>query len=860
MPETINYFTTKTFDRCLQDACLRGGTAKKRHDKVRVVLGSLKEANPFALLSVTNNGETRLARCVKYDLGDGWRLVTQQSAKACIFLFVGDHDDTDRWLDAHKGETFGVRENQLVRIPGIGADPSGPRRRAAEATMVPLIEQLPIPMQDDLMCSLPRSVCRALEALDGLSEPGAIDVALDAVIDPERRGLLTSVLKLLLTGDVDGAIAHVELRAGKIALLEQLDANDFIGVDDGDQIRRLKIGSDDYQRWMEAFERRAEWQDWFLFLHPEQDRVVKADYNGPAQLSGVSGSGKTCVLVRRALRLAEASKEACVLLLTLNRSLAGLLRKLVDAACVQGEVRRRIKVTSLFELAGDLLIEFEPENARSYEDVTWKTNEHVDEIFREYYRCWAANEDARVLRPVHRSLTAQGISGEAYLREEFDWIRSAAGPDLRATTYPAIERVGRKIPIAADRRRDILRGLEGWERKMSAVGVIDYLGLTSALSRHASQLTPTYDHILVDEAQDFGTTELRIVRRLAKVGPNDIFLCGDVAQTVLPKHRVQAEAGVVATARERIQRNYRNSRQILAAAYDVLQSNLTEDMLDSPDLEILDPRFSNFSGPVPLALAAETLDDEIMFARTYVAGRLDQGERHACIAFAGFSQRDVKGFGDACGVAVLDGGFDPKASRLVFSDLEQTKGYEFDVLVIVGCRDGILPAQGAPHEEAFRDACKLYVAMTRARRELILSYHGAASRWIKDVAGTLAVDSWDNVEQPDYSLRNGTPARLSEVEVRDDGVEDPRDLTGAVFQFTPYALGMSTDAQDKLAELVDGRGLRAAGRNVRLKWPRIGDLESDLAATRQHDGRIGPKIADEFRAVFNRMPAAPKVE
>jgi hypothetical protein len=119
------------------------------------------------------------------------------------------------------------------------------------------------------------------------------------------------------------------------------------------------------------------------------------------------------------------------------------------------------------------------------------------------------------------------------------------------------------------------------------------------------------------------------------------------------------------------------------------------------------------------------------------------------------------------------------------------------------------------------------------------------------------VDAWDNVEQPDHNLRIGTPIRLPEVEVRDEGVEDPRGLTGKAFLFTPHALGMSSEAQDKLAELVDGRGLRAAGRNIRLKWPCIGDLESDLAATRQHDGRIGPKIADEFRTVFTRMLAAP---
>ena len=126
---------------------------------------------------------------------------------------------------------------------------------------------------------------------------------------------------------------------------------------DGDDIRRLRIGSPDYEAWLTAFEKRSEWHEWFLYLHPEQEKVVNADYVSAAQLSGVSGSGKTCVAVRRAMRLAQPS-DAKVLLLTLNRSLARLLDQLVDAACGDEAQRSRIEVTSFFELAQQLLQRF----------------------------------------------------------------------------------------------------------------------------------------------------------------------------------------------------------------------------------------------------------------------------------------------------------------------------------------------------------------------------------------------------------------------------------------------------------------------------------------------------------------------
>jgi hypothetical protein len=470
----------------------------------------------------------------------------------------------------------------------------------------------------------------------------------------------------------------------------------------------------------------------------------------------------------------------------------------------------------------------------------------VDEIFREYYRCWANNNDAAILLPLHRSLNARGVSGETYVRQELDWIRSAV-PPLRRDEYLILERKSRKFPFASDRRRDLLQGLDGWERKMRAIGVVDYLGLTSALAAHIANIKPSYTNVLVDEAQDFGTTELSIIRLLAAPGPNDLFLCGDIAQTVLPKHRSIADAGIENVTRERIRQNYRNSREILAAAYDLLKQNLHEDLFESTDLEILDPRFANFGGPVPVALAADSLEDEIAFARTYAETQLAQGLRTICIAFAGFSSRDISKFAARCGVTALDGAYDPNTNHLVLSDLEQTKGYEFETLIIINCCKDVLPAPDTPSEEAFRDICKLYVAMTRAKRELILSFHGTASLWLSAVSSTIAMDYWRSYEVPNPAFRQGMPEVLPEMDP-DTSIDDTSALFGNQFLYTPSALGLSIEAQEKLSELVDGRGLSRGGGGRRLKWPTISSLVKDLQETHVHDAIVGPVVADELRS------------
>ena len=172
----------------------------------------------------------------------------------------------------------------------------------------------------------------------------------------------------------------------------------------------------------------------------------------------------------------EGSEES-VLLVTLNRSLAGLIAELADTAAESAEIRTRVKVTSFFELCQEMLSEFEPDRMLNYDTVSWKLEEHIDEVFREYYRCWANSRKATVLLPIHQSLCAQGIGAEAYLREEFDWIRTAL-PFVNRATYTntnIVRRLGRRHPLKKEWREAILTGLTGWEEKMEAVGVIDYL-------------------------------------------------------------------------------------------------------------------------------------------------------------------------------------------------------------------------------------------------------------------------------------------------------------------------------------------------------------------------------------------------
>ena len=842
----ITYFRTKQFDRALKEAKL-GGQSRKAAAKISAVLGSLGDSDPFAGIQLTKNGETRISKCRKYELGEGWRLITVQDNRTCGFIYVGNHADVGHFLNQHQGILYGVRDGKLVTVPGAGL-PDLEESKYGRSSGLPLrLTDLLGEAADYVLDSLSHRTFRLIDRLDSNSTAKDIHEAVADIVDEKSRAFVLDVLGLLSAGNEEGWNARIAYERGEIIDSETVDPDRTIIVEDGDQIRGIIVGSPEYEKYIAAIERDSPWHDWFLYLHPEQERVVRKEYSGTAQLSGVSGSGKTCVLVRRAVRLAERN-GARVLILTLNRSLAGLLRKLVAASASEDE-RQRIEVISFFDLARNLLIELEPTVEKSLEETTWKLSEHVDEVFREYFRRWLNSDDARVMATLQRQLTARGISAEAYLREEFDWVRSAV-PAASRSQYLSMERTGRRVPILEDRRKDVLAGLKGWERKMEQVGVVDYLALTNALIGRTDSLSPRYDHILIDEAQDFGTTELSIVRKLVPVGADDIFLCGDVAQTVLPKHRSLGMADLQLGTRDRILQNYRNSREILRAAHALLINNLDESLFEEDGLELLDPKFANFSGPAPLALSADNLEQEIAYARTYAETRLKYGVKSVCIVIAGYTTRDIEAFAKACGAESLNGLYDPLESPLVFSDLEQTKGYEFETLIVVNCRNGVLPATGAPEEEAFRQGCKLYVAMTRARKELILSFSGEASPWLASVSDTIAVDDWSSCEDLDYRLLAGVPQVLPDCE--DARLGAPlAELTGLEYLYTEHALGLSVEAQEKLEELVDGTGAtKASGKRVR--WRSLEGAATDLNKNRLSDMLFGPKVSVELRANLAR--------
>jgi hypothetical protein len=112
-------YCTNRFTRLLKalrrtDKC--GAAAAERAEKLvrDISKGELSEEELLA--KQTKYGELRLQKCRKFDLGSGYRLIGLREKNRLCFVFVGTHDDCDRWLDQRRSDGFALNAEQLTPI------------------------------------------------------------------------------------------------------------------------------------------------------------------------------------------------------------------------------------------------------------------------------------------------------------------------------------------------------------------------------------------------------------------------------------------------------------------------------------------------------------------------------------------------------------------------------------------------------------------------------------------------------------------------------------------------------------------------------------------------------------------------
>ncbi len=562
-------------------------------------------------------------------------------------------------------------------------------------------------------------------------------------LEPERRAnLIYDLLCHAAKGEFDAAWQRLALHKGEARVVEGAElaavAKEAVNTES-------LLTFDDANVLREFVQRGGTLAEWMYFLHSSQRELVGREFNGPARLRGVSGSGKTCVLLHRARKLAKDYKQK-VVILTLTESMRKLLDTLLDDLC--GVERQLIHTSTVSSTIRDIV----SQSLGSQRLINRASDQDLDEII------------ARVIQVIrdHPGFSSAPFRnlGSAemhrFVREEFAYVRSrlVKADYSRYLETESFQRRGRGFALARPAREAILEGLFQFESELESLHVADQDAITQ-YARMAVVL-PTfagerYRSILIDEVQDLSQLELETIANLktpndepVRTSPNGLFLVGDGTQTIYRKGFRLASAGIQITGRSYLlKKNYRNTREVLRAAYALVANYEFADSDEGELVRPLEPDYASRHGPLPVLVKCRSTDEEAKYVVATISSLCAMSVTPGQICVIGCNQTVRDAIQHL--LAETDLPFIPlredvraDSENIKISTIESSKGHEFHTVFIAGLVDGVIPPRGTDDAEVSREASRLYVAMTRARDDLHLSYSPTrdfpASRFLMHVA------------------------------------------------------------------------------------------------------------------------------
>ena len=495
---------------------------------------------------------------------------------------------------------------------------------------------------------------------------------------------------------------------------------------------------------------------WRLFLHPEQQRLATGDFKGSGKVTGGPGTGKTVVALHRVRHLVDRllpGHTRPVLLTTYNTNLALDLKERLRQLGGD-ELLRRVDVKSIDALAREIVQESRTELGRPLDDEAamnlWHTVRHetglpdyeadfLDAEFKHVIlagRCNSWEAYKRVSRAGHtRISTAQ--------RHEVWQLVQAYKAHLEApprrTTYALI------AEQAASLEQHRMARVEEQARYKEEQGGRDLIHREAG---SGMWLRPRYQHIVVDEAQDLSASHWRLLRAMVRKGANDIFLAGDAHQRIYGSRVVLSHQGIEVRGRasRRLTLNYRTTRQILGSANRLIEGAPFDDLDTGTDS--LDGYRSVLTGLAPQFWRAPDRLTEMRAVAVLIKERHDSyGTPYSAMAVSVPDGASAQEFANVFvkefrlpAVELGKDGVPSDMDAVRIGTMYRFKGLEFQRVFLTSVGEGQVPHQRIEQyrlanpdryrQEEQRARSLVFVAATRARDELVVSWSGRASRFL----------------------------------------------------------------------------------------------------------------------------------
>ncbi|MYR07771.1 UvrD-helicase domain-containing protein [Gordonia sp. SID5947] len=510
------------------------------------------------------------------------------------------------------------------------------------------------------------------------------------------------------------------------ALEQPASKMQFTFVEDDEELRRIIEGGD--------------FAAWRTFLHPEQRKYVEKDFSGPFRLSGGAGTGKTVVAIHRARHLANADPTARIVLTTYNRTLAADLKAALQTLDPNIGLAERLGEPGVYvsgiDALGNAVLNHAGDIGDAAENVFGYRGPELTRSRTNSDKTWRD-----VVQSVNSGLDGK-LATPAFLENEYVAVVLAN----RTTTleqYAKVPRPGRGVRLSRPQRIAVWKQVEAYRRQERVDGSLSFpevLALAAEHLRLRAEAGDGYvaDHVLVDEAQDLHAAHWALLRALVAEDRNDLFIAEDSHQRIYGQPVVLSKFGIKIVGRaRRLTLNYRTTAQNLHFAVSILSGAEYKDLEQGE--ESTEEYRSARLGPNPRLVECSSPADELDKVADLVKEWINDGVDKSTIAVLTRGQNDRSQFVRALGERDVDARAldnNPATSGHVqVLTMHRSKGMEFSRVVLAGVDAAHVPSaatlRSVPEEEQaealLRERSLLYVAASRARDELVVTWSGARS-------------------------------------------------------------------------------------------------------------------------------------
>lgn len=359
---------------------------------------------------------------------------------------------------------------------------------------------------------------------------------------------------------------------------------------------------------------------------------------------------------------------------------------------------------------------------------------------------------ARTLGEGHRVIHGSAGSGKTMILVfRAQQLAAAAQPDRPILVLCYNRALSQRIEGQLRQRgvdeRVVIRTFHSWCQELVKAYQLDvpkglkgsayYEALAETVSRSvASGLVPAgqYTALLIDEAHDFEDAWLEMAARMVTPSTNSLLVLYDDAQSIYQKKRRKfnfASVGIQAQGRTSILKlNYRNTAEVLMLAMHCAQTLLADRAETEEAMQSVLPVTAGRRGPAPVLLLAGNAREEAEWVAERIAQAIAAGRALDEVAVLCRIRRhmDLVGFAlQRRGIAFQSmnepdfKAFDWMRPSVKLLTLHSAKGLEFPMVVVAGL--DAMPLASEPMDEEVR---LLYVGMTRATHELVLSAAGTS--------------------------------------------------------------------------------------------------------------------------------------